>query len=141
MRWQRPAVSSAAACSFRCDAVRHAHRVLGVEPRAVVVMGVEGTCVKLVLKARAELPEPAVRAECGEERRELLRARRSQRVVDVDAAHGREAHRARESWREPGVASGGRRGSALFSLLACIGYLSKFGRSYGALGTHLGEKP
>ena len=54
---------------LRRDAVRHAHRAFGVEPRGVVVRGAEGTCVKLVLKARAELPKPAVRAEDGEERR------------------------------------------------------------------------
>ena len=35
-------------------------------------------------------------AEDGEERRELLLARRVQRVVDVDVAHGREAHRVHE---------------------------------------------
>ena len=36
---------------LRCDAVRHAHRALGVEPRGVVVGGAEGTCVKQVFKA------------------------------------------------------------------------------------------
>ena len=82
---------------LRRDAVGHAHRVLGVEPRGVVVLGAEGTCVKLVLEARAELPEPAVRAEDGEERRELLLARRVQRGVDVDAVHGRVAHLAHEA--------------------------------------------
>ena len=40
----------------------------------------------------SKLPEPAVYAEGGEERREILLARRVQRVVSVDAAHGREAH-------------------------------------------------
>ena len=41
-----------------------------------------------VLKARAELPHPSVRAVCGEEQCELLLARQVQRVVGVDEAHG-----------------------------------------------------
>jgi hypothetical protein len=75
---------------LRHDAVGHAHCVLGVKPRGVVVLVAEGTFAEHVLKARADLPEPAVRAVGGEECCELLLARRVQRVVDVDAAHGRD---------------------------------------------------
>ena len=42
---------------LRRDAVCHAHRIVGIEPRGVVVVDAEGTLVKLVVKARAELPE------------------------------------------------------------------------------------
>jgi hypothetical protein len=78
---------------LRRDAVRHADCVVGDEPLGVVVLGAEGTYVKQVLKARAELPERAVRAELGEELRELPLARHGQRVAHVDAAvRGRETH-------------------------------------------------
>ena len=65
------------------DAVGHAHRVSG-EELGVVVHLIEGTLAKLVLEARAQLAEPSALEDAGEDRLELLRARRVQRVGHVD---------------------------------------------------------
>ena len=74
------------------DAVGHAHRIRRVVVRRAVVLGREWAYIKLVLEARAELPQSS-RAETRKELAERFWRWRVQRVLRVDAQVARQGHR------------------------------------------------